>query len=576
MNSSQLFSAEQEFSIPPPRDLRAFPALRRSFRFPDRAKVLRDPTWKDRTSNGQPLDELRAWELPDSTPHIQLERSTKTFRFLLARQYRREAAVARAMAKEVRQSWAGLLHDGVLPSAVWSRIAVGDGHAEVLRELKARARWYEGRAGAQLPRFDTVRACCTRTIHVSCKLCAESLCEPIPCACGVVRICDDCADARAEKRQRGIAQARAAAILNGYDAGLFYRKRRGGMFSEKMLTLTVPHFTCADAEAFAPASELLEECGRDLDGFKFWNNDVSARVTALRLAWPKFMRSLRRWLKKVDPAGARSFRYYRLFEWTMGGDGKGHPHFHAYLFSPWLNVRLLRKWWAAALESVGVPLPSSCTACPDDGSECSYTGGHSRHVVIDIKRLAGFNYAALRELVKSGDRKAIETKLGELRAPGIDAVNYASAWTMSDAFAELPPEARAATADVQRDLYIAIEGRRLAQGSMGFSLALARPVCGCCGQSMFSAGVVDACATEGDAIEAPPVGRVRFLWEDRGPPGTQGVGDGQAFIDLRPVPEAAEADAGLVRGDDRQAGAGQAAFPFASAASTRAPRALRG
>lgn len=90
--------------------------------------------------------------------------------------------------------------------------------------------------------------------------------------------------------------------------GLFYKKRRGGRFSEKMGTFTVPHFTLEEARELNPESDLVKDCSRGLGdaGLTFWKNDVAARVAALRLARPKFMRSMRRWLSKVDPAGARS------------------------------------------------------------------------------------------------------------------------------------------------------------------------------------------------------------------------------------------------------------------------------
>lgn len=424
-------------------------------------------------------EHAREYERSDDTPHIKLERATKTFRFLRARALRRSAARARHALTQVRDLYQR-----------WVSVGVNDFDAMTAqtRELEGRAKWYAQRADAQEPRFDTVRACRTRAIHVACRVCETSLCDPIPCTCGVVRVCGACADAVAKKRQGRIANARVAAILDGHDAGLFFRKRRGGAFSEKMLTLTVPHIRVEDARG-----ELRKACTG-----MFYVSHVNARIAALRLAWPKFLRSVKRWLKRNDPAGARHFNYYRLFEWTRASDGFGHPHFHVYLFSPWLDVALCRQWWAKALDAIGCPVPLR------DGEP---------HVMIDLKRLAGFNWNALRELVKSGDRRAIETTLGTLRAPGLDAVEYAAAWTMADAFAELPPESVDATIDVQRDLYVANEGKRLAQGSRGFLSPPPIPVCECCGASMFVACVAygfEACAAPSDRPGAPR--------ETRGPP----------------------------------------------------------
>lgn len=72
-----------------------------------------------------------------------------------------------------------MVWDGELPASTWNRIARSDGHTEVLRELKARAKWYEGRAGAQLPRFDTVRVRGTRSQAAVRRVCFESPGEPI-------------------------------------------------------------------------------------------------------------------------------------------------------------------------------------------------------------------------------------------------------------------------------------------------------------------------------------------------------------------------------------------------------------
>ncbi len=269
------------------------------------------------------------------------------------------------------------------------------------------------------------------------------------------------------------------------------KKRAGGSFSEKMLTLTVPHLRAEETQGAL----------REAVAGMFTFSHVNARMAALRLAWPKFMRLMRRWLKRNDPWGAQHFAYYRLFEWTRGSDGFGHPHFHVYLFCPWLPAKgraaLLRSWWVQALESIGCPVPRRA-----DGEPC---------VVVDLKRLNGFNFNALRELVKSGNRTAIENVLGTMTTPGLDAVDYAAAWTMTEAFASLEGEAFDRTVDVQRDLYVAAEGRRLAQGSRGFLGAPPISVCEGCGSSLFVAAVVCDFETTTDAAPEGP-------HQERGPP----------------------------------------------------------
>ncbi len=512
MNSTAALAPEQVSREPG----REFSALRRSFRLsaaaPERAKALKDAARRQEslTSFGEVLDPV----LPDSAPHAALERATKTFRFLRARESRATAARARLVLGQLKDLYAR-----------WVSVGVSDFDAltKQTRELESRAKWHEQRAGAQLPRFATIRACRTKTLHVSCRACDTSLCEPVPCSCGVVRVCEQCAESVAAKRQKRIAAARVEAMAGGADAGLFDGRRFGGAFSEKMLTLTVPHVTRAECRAVVRDGEDVGVLGAT-EGFGL-TNTVAVRLAALRLAWPLFIRRVRAWLsgkgrrgqrRRGDPRDVRHFAYYRLQEWTRGHDGKGHPHYHVYLFSPWLpcesraedgSDNLMRRWWASSLEAVGVPLPTSCGDCIA-GRACSAGGAGKPHVMIDLTRLDGFNWSALKELVKAGDRKAIEAKLGTMKTPGDDAITYALAWTMGDAFEDQGVLPLPAVVDVQRDLFCALEGRRLAQGSRGFLCPMPEPRCECCGSATFVAAV--DC---GIVVDAPSSAR-----KERGPP----------------------------------------------------------
>jgi hypothetical protein len=40
----------------------------------------------------------------------------------------------------------------------------------------------------------------------------------------------------------------------------------------------------------------------------------------------------------------------RIHEWTPGGDGAGHPHFHVWAFGVYMPHELIRLWWAHAWE----------------------------------------------------------------------------------------------------------------------------------------------------------------------------------------------------------------------------------
>lgn len=462
-----------------------FPALRRSFRRADRAKAVTGAIRR-----AAELDAAaQALEPVLSRPHGPLESATSTWRTYRAREYRAKAAEARHTAKAL----ADIRHR--LSGFQGSEDIDAEAAAEE-RQARGRARWYEGRASAQVARFSTIRGCGERTLKVDCLACHDVLATDVPCCCGVVRVCGDCAEERAEKRQKRIALARSAALFEADRVGLLEHRRVGGAVGEKMLTLTVPHFELDDAPRTVRGkhgpkpSPLREQCST-----YGLTTTVAARLAALRLAWPRFMRSLRTWLKRCDRVEAKRLAYYRLLEWTRGDDGKGHPHFHVYMLSRFLPIEWLREWWAEALEKVGCPLPRSCAKCTaPDPSDCPFGGG-AAHVIVDIRALYGPRIAQVRELVKSGNRSAIEFHLGELRsreAPGLEAVRYAMGWSMGDAFADFEG---GDDVTAKRDLYCALEGRRMAQGARGFLLPLARPICRWCGcdhdHARFAAHVVD-------------------------------------------------------------------------------------
>ena len=478
-------------------DWKAFPSLRQSFRRADRAKGLVAFGRRAELDDAAKASRISPWLHPDGTPFAPLEQATAPFRFLQQTRYRQKAHDARTRAAGIAAAWSFALS---VPEFPLDLEAV---RAEEADEL-ASARWYEGRAGAQVPRFNTVRACGTRKLHVTCRPCKTELCAPIPCRCGVVRVCIACADAVALKREKKIADARAEAILIADELGLFRPGREGlGAWSEKMLTLTVPHVELEDVE---PGSKVAEAC----EGFGL-HTTIAARIAALRLAWPRFMRSLRRFIAKHEgKRNAKAFRYFRFLEWTRGSDGQGHPHFHCYLLSPFLNQQMLVNMWTRALEQVGVgdALVSTCRRCLASAAEpCA----GRPHAVVEIKRLYGYKPQQLRELIKRGDRTAIECRLGPLVGP--DAVtNYANGFTMADAFDELGDEQMI---EAKRDVYVALEGRRMAQGARGFLLPPRRPACSWCGCGCFVAHVADPCKKEEKTI-APEL--VAAPFEERPPP----------------------------------------------------------
>lgn len=509
VNTTHACSSAQWETVEP--SWREFPALRRSFRRASLAKAIDEGARRE--PGHVPLHLLEV-PIRQDLAFGRLELATWSFRYLRAASYRAKAAEARAELRRHQDVYALAVESGVYDAA--SDI-LAPAIRESVRELSSRVKWYEGRAGAQVPRFDTVRACGTAVINIACRVCAEPASDkPIPCRCGVARVCESCAEAVDEKRRVRFAQARERQIADGPRHGLNVKNRLGpegnfvGAFSERMLTLTIPHFERDECiEVFKKNGDRARDVLSETAGAML-ENTTSARVAALRLAFPKFWRIVKRWIKARDPHGAKHVSYYRFWEWTRGHDGKGHPHFHVYIFSPWISASMMRAAWIRALRAVGVvSFPQTCAQCEDAEEEhrCDFGREHD-HVVIDVKHLEGFNWNALRELIKSGDRKLIEERLGELRTPGDgnSVIEYAGGWTFGDAFEGVDDS----TIEVQRDLYIATENRRLCQGARGFLLPLPDLVCECCGASLWKAGVArpfEMCEGATEAVEPPREGR---------------------------------------------------------------------
>lgn len=510
MNATPAFSADQAESW------ERFPALRRSFRRGDVFSALRQARGEEVRRVERELSTLRVADVP----WAPLERATLAFRLSRAADLRASASEARAAARrfgdarEVAEAARRLVDPGfaprggsVLSSRSFEAVAACEAARDLEHEAERRARWYERRAAAQLARFASVRACGSASLRVACRVCEEAG-SLIPCRCGVVRVCDACADHRDQQRRARIVDARVRVMTEARARGLLVRTRPGGALREKMLTLTVPHFKLEDA-----GGAVRDACDR------FTETTVAARVAALRLAWPRFLRALRRRLVKRDPAAARALVYFRCWEWTRGTDGLGHPHLHVYLLAPFLDVRELRAMWGRTLEAVGVPCPRSCRWCwaHPEGEGCEHGKGRP-HTVIDLRVIERFDWRALRELVKNGDRRMVRERFGVLRdAAGAEIVSdYAAGWTFADAFAsadgQLPP---AADLDVQRDLFVATEGRRMFQGSRGFVGQVDARPCACCGAVDWSAGVVRE--WEAGEVEGPPVS-ARVPRIERGPP----------------------------------------------------------
>jgi hypothetical protein len=347
------------------------------------------------------------------------------------------------------------------------------------RELQARATWHGRRANGLRERPKNVRACGGKMIATICSCGNRGKAHPQ--GCGVWRICAACAKSESRRRRAKFGRARARVLLDavrplsgrGALAGNAAQYRDGGRYTDKMITLTIPHFEGDDL--FYAAMELGDQ-GDHVDDKRarairervlaHGSSTVPARIAALFAAWKGFARRMKRDLKKRDRADHIFTRWDRFFEWTPGKDGRGHPHFHVWAFSPFLCYGEVAEWWTESVREVGVPVrthESWCTNC-------------KRNHVIGarawVQQLGDFNERAVRELVAGG--KAIELSAFRSMNVGPTAVTYAAGWSVEDLSDEVSPETRA-------ELDCALEGRRLSQGSRGLYSDDMKPACPVCG-----------------------------------------------------------------------------------------------
>lgn len=177
-------------------------------------------------------------------------------------------------------------------------------------------------------------------------------------------------------------------------------------------------------------------------------------IRAMFVAWREFSKSLQRWgrskpFRRVH--GHNRLDFWRAFEWTPGSDGKGHPHFHIWMLSPFLPIDRLTKWWRKALIKAGYEIE------PD------------AYIRLDIRIIRSPSGDFGRELFKR--ENAI--KMSELRvqnAGGEVVQAYADGWTLSEVY---KPKHGGKNVRISPELgarvYEGLEARRLAQSSRRFS-----------------------------------------------------------------------------------------------------------
>jgi hypothetical protein len=198
-------------------------------------------------------------------------------------------------------------------------------------------KWDDSRQKGYEQRTERVLECGTqpRKMVITCRCCQHK--QEVDCArCNNIILCLPCRAIRCAAKAEAFLKARSALIADARAQGRLNSNRRGGAWGERMVTLTVPHL---------PEHSLEERFALLLD------------------AWPPFLRSLNEWLKsegigkgtreQLAEHPGRYVHWYKVVEWVPARDDEsGHPHFHVWLYSPWLDQALLQDWWCRALEKV--------------------------------------------------------------------------------------------------------------------------------------------------------------------------------------------------------------------------------
>lgn len=400
--------------------------------------------------------------------HAELEELTASFRRELAKKHFRTAS-------ERRREYNRIVND-YLPYLADFGDETRAGLTDLLRKEVSGRKWHADRGKGQLRRFPNVNNCGTAVMKRHCGTCGHEYRE-VPQHCGVRRVCQVCDVSGAAKRRAKFGRGRGRALLSGMRYGLTRHNRKGGRFSEKMLTLTIPQPLTLEELP----DGVVKEIARDM---------VDARCKALWLAYPLLMRRVRAYFKKREPAHYARIQWHRAFEWTPSRDGSGHPHFHIYFFAPFIDAKLIRAWWGEALFDVGWPVRFDAEDLPD--------------VRVDLKMLRGWNQNALTELLKGGRRSALT--LSQIDdGPGNDAYAYAEGWTLADV-------QEFCSYEVQAKLYCALEAKRLTQASAGFFTEEQPHFCACCGSDNQRIHIVPLGA------DVPPPSYVHAAHTERPPP----------------------------------------------------------
>lgn len=218
-------------------------------------------------------------------------------------------------------------------------------------EARARedSKWHDDRAKAQEQRIARVLDCGQTLLQITCQSCGAHHERSQGCRAGLY--CVRCRAAIAAEKRGKFLAARADVVTDVESAGLLNRRRRGGPYGEKLLTLTIPHLP---------------------------TDTVATRIVRLRVAWPAF---LKRFCAHLRESVINHVEWFRVIEWTIGEtDERGHPHLHLWLFAPYVDQDFIRHLWRNALLATGCP-SERCQRVIVDIREMKDPGGGAQELI---------------------------------------------------------------------------------------------------------------------------------------------------------------------------------------------------
>jgi hypothetical protein len=366
------------------------------------------------------------------------------------------------------------------------------------------AKWHRGRADGLRARAAHVAACGVGHVEVSCGACGEV--HDAPTYCGLVAWCPGCNERRSMRARQRFAKSFEAVQEHAELAGSFRKQQKGGGLRQKMLTLTVPHVD--NAEASRPIFETHAAAPMPLETIAMWRETARGKVAERRVqvlyeAARVFTKRLQKHLRSPWRGETREIVgacWSRAFEWTLGADTMGHPHFHIWALEPWIPMvdehRIesiiggkarpttpckaqgdapwssrkracamcaarverrtgMRTWWSAGLAAAGVEL-----APEDVRIDVREMTAHPMRAFREVRKPIGVNYQG-RDLGPV-ERARAHVKSIEMRTAAGETIAYFENWNMG----RLDEETlRLAGPAVIGGVARALEGRRMSQAS---------------------------------------------------------------------------------------------------------------